>query len=190
MIKPPDFRGPRRRRNLISGRSAAIITIGIASVFGWSAYNGHQNSKSLDDTLADLDNRPSVVFNSLAACSERFDLQSCQASQSEALRIAGQNGTTLSYKSGQSCATRHNNSCREEVRRTRRQHTDIDGNYTRTSYNETRTYYPAVVGWQAARDNLEKAVPLYHGPDDSTMVRKDGKVFMKDRADIRPSGPS
>lgn len=184
MIVPPSRFHRSRRRNLVSGRTVGIIAGGIVAVFAAVAYNNHQNSKALGETFSDLDNQQSVIFTSIASCAEQFNMQRCQDSQAEALRISRQGGTSVSYGSGQVCATNHNNSCREEVRRHRVYQHDY------VSYRETRTYYPAVAGWQAARRDLDKAVPLYQGPDESALVRKDGKLFVNGQTNIRATGPS
>jgi hypothetical protein len=150
--------------------SLAAGAIGIGA--GVMIYIAVQNNAALDQRFAQLDKGRTVTFTSLSDCiAQNFGRAACTASQDEALRLASGIGTTLSYGSGQRCAVKHG-WCREE--------SDSSYNSTTGLYDTDYTYYPPVKGWQALRDDLSVAVPLYQGPDESVLVRKDGHQILRD----------
>lgn len=138
--------------------AAAAITVAIIN-------NGNMRS-----AIAKIDEGDSLIFTDLAQCAQDHDLQTCGRSQDHALDLANGFGTTLSYRWASTCRRNHG-----WCDSTYHPSTDSDGNDD--SYY---TYEPVVAGWQAAANDLDLSVPLYTGPDDSTLVRYDGKKFLKD----------
>ena len=127
-----------------------------------------QNSRTLQDRIDSFDNRPTVVFNSVAQCTAKgFTQTDCLASKAEAEDIAGSLGTSISYGSASQCEAAYG-ACREVVTHG----TMMVGKVMvpTTDYS----YHPYVKAWQAAQDNLKESVPLYQSTHNGTLLRTDG----------------
>jgi hypothetical protein len=132
------------------------------------------NEKAAQRLYADLDNRPTVIFNAASRNTQDMDLESCAVARESALAFAGRLGMGVSYSDKSECAARH---MKYEEKVTTHVSTTMVGRVPITRTYTTTSYKPLIVGWQAAKDDPEKAVPLYSGPKPNTGVRQDGKIF-------------
>lgn len=156
-------------------------------------YIASQNVEDMNARFNALDQRPSVVFNSVAACTAKgYTPESCDTAQKEAISIAKGLGTEVSYSSGDECNTAHNNSCTKVTTQTPIYTTIITGCSSNgacstmqipAGYVDSTSYYPKVFAWQASEEDLSQSVPLYQGRDAQTLVRGDGMTF------TAPAGP-
>lgn len=157
-------------------KMTAVILGLTAAIMAPFVYVGHQNAQALTRTFNDLDSRLTVVFQNAAACeAARYPAADCRAAQDRAVGLAGGLGTSLSYDSAQKCATNHGLTCREET--TMIPITTYSGNVPITTYTYSTSYHPPAVAFQAARDDLRVAVPLYPAADSAYLLRRDGRLF-------------
>ena len=148
--------------------TAALAFGLIASPF---IYTGYQNEHAMQQRIEMLDKSPTQIFNSVAQCVEKgHDKTACEASQKEALDIAGNLGTSVNYGSRAKCEAVHD-TCEEIVTHGMIMVGKVMVPTTNYSYN------PAVKAWQAAQDNLKEAVPLYQSAQHGMVVRTDGVQF-------------
>lgn len=151
--------------------SAAALAVIMAPFI----YVANGNQRDFRNDLAEMDSRPTVVFNSVADCTAKgFSQAACEESQKHAMDIAGSLGTGVSYSSGQECETNHQ-SC--DARTTTTTTFIMSGKVMVPITTTTTTYYPHIVGWMAERDNLNKSAALYQGPHAGQAVRWDGHVL-------------
>lgn len=156
-------------------KMALVSTLAIAAVISPFVYLGKVNHDELKQTLEEIDAGRSHIFNSVAACeAQGYSVEACSASQKAALGVANSLGTSVSYSSAQECFNRHGICSSQTVLIPM---TTMSGNVPITTYIPSTSHYPPVTGWQAARDDLNKAVPLYATQGSQTLVRRDGKTF-------------
>lgn len=152
-----------------------VLVLATGAILGPFLYIADRNSEALERTMADLDNRPTVVFNAVAACvGKGYDRKSCELSRKAADDIASGWGTSLHYSTPEECAGAHRLCSKVTVMIPI---TTYVRDMPTTMYIPSTSYYPPVVAWQAAAGNLAEAVPLYSGPVPGTAVRRDGKQF-------------
>ncbi|MBU0858709.1 MAG: hypothetical protein KJ667_02110 [Alphaproteobacteria bacterium] len=153
------------------------VAVGAAVIASPFVYVAHQNNQEMQRTFADLDSRRTAVFQSVRDCTaQHFSATACTQSQDAAINMARGLGTALSYSSGTNCQARHGQ-CREES--TLVPITTYVNNVPITTYTESTSYHPAVLGWQAARDDLSVVVPLYQSSDPAVLLRRDGQSFTR-----------
>ena len=150
----------------------ALATAIIASPF---VYISNQNANALQNRMDSLDSQYTHVFNSVSGCmDEGYPRDACEASQKEALDIAGELGTTLKYSGRSECIMNHQ-SCERVVTPITTYTRVGDVSIPNTVY--VTNYHPAVVAWQAAQDDISESVPLYQTPQQDVAVRFDGATF-------------
>ena len=156
--------------------AAAGVLLGVlAAPF---IYVADSNERAFKNELVEMDKRPTAIFNSVADCmNQGFDKSSCEASQQKAMDVAGSLGTSVSYSSGADCEKNHQ-SC--EAKTTTTTSFIMAGKVMVPVTTTSTSYYPHIVGWEAERDNLDKAVPLYQGPAPGQAMRGDGKILTLD----------
>jgi hypothetical protein len=156
-----------------------IVSLGMAALASPFFIIANHNENAFKNEVAEIDGRPSVIFNSAADCAAKgFDQTACKASQDAAMDIAGSLGTEVSYSSGADCEQSHQ-SC--DARTTTTTTFINAGNNVLVPVTTTTTsYYPHIVGWQAERDRLNRAVPLYQGPSEGKAMRGDGRILTLD----------
>lgn len=156
-------------------KSTALVTCATAALLSPFVYHAHNNVDALQQTIEEIESGRSAVFNSVAACVEQgYSAEKCSASQKIAQDIATSLGTNVSYSSAQDCFNRHAHCSSQTIMVPI---TTMAGNVPITTYLPSTSHYPPVAGWQAARDDLTKAVPLYPTQKAQTLVRRDGKTF-------------
>src|SRR5690606_32102601 len=129
----------------------------------------------LKKSFAALDSGPRVEFNNVAACVARGYAQNdCTRAQDQAVDIAGSLGTTAVYNSAAQC---HDNHGTCTARTDMIPITTYVNNMPMTTYVYETNYYPDVLGWQATREGLNHAVPLYRSAQPDKLMRGDGKLF-------------
>lgn len=143
------------------------MALGLAALAGTMVYTAAQNHDDMTATRDLLDTSAAHVFNSVADCAQNYGYSAaeCEASQKEALRVAGNDGTVLSYNSTEACAAKHTSCDKYE---------DWRDSFTNISYYK---YKPEIAGWQAKKDDLQTALPLYKSAQEGTATRYDGKTF-------------
>lgn len=158
---------------------AKVMTVSAGAVAALMApfvIIAQQNAEALNQNFDRLDQRPSIVFNSAAQCVKAgYPLQACESAQQRAVGIGQTLGTSVSYDSNAACRANHGPTCRAET--VLMPITTMVGQVPVTNYIPTTTYQPPIVAWQAARDGLRDAVPLYPGPQGQDLMRRDGTVF-------------
>lgn len=149
-----------------------VICGALVSPFIWI---GSQNQQDLQNRFSALDATTRVEFNNVAACAARgYRRADCERAQQEAVDIAGALGTTASYNNAAQCQVNHG-TCTERTDMI--PVTTFVNNVPITNYIYDTKYYPDVVGWQATRDGLNHAVPLYRSAQDGQVMRGDRKLF-------------
>lgn len=152
---------------------ATLIATGV--VISPFAYISYQNAQALQNRIESLDTRPTHVFKTIAGCTAKgYSEAECGASMEEAFSIAGNLGTTLKYDTASECFAVHS-SCQEVVTPITTYTKVGDVSVPITTYYTN--YHPPVIGWQAAKDNLNEAVPLYQSAAAGMAVRIDGAQF-------------
>lgn len=151
----------------VGAAALAGMAVGLVIIAGTLSQKATQNHDNMAATRDMLDASASHVFNSVADCAQNYGYSAaeCTASQKEALRVAGNDGTTLSYDSAEICADKHTSCDKYE---------DWRDSFTNISYYK---YKPEIVGWQAKEDDLQTALPLYKSTQGETAIRYDGKTF-------------
>ena len=148
-----------------------VTTTAVAVMVSPLIYIGYQNAHALEQRFEQIDSGVSEVFNSVAECQAKYNLEDCNASKEEALDIARELGTTIEYSSQSACSINHTQ-CDSHTFMV--PITNRVGNTSITTYVSQTHYVPAVVGWQAMVDDLTIAVPLYQADAEGMAVRKDG----------------
>lgn len=160
-------------------KMAALATVGtggiLALVITPFAIVANNNNNELLDTMRRIDESGyTQVFNSMAQCTAQHDAAACRQSQEKALDFAESLGSGVSYSSRSRCDVNHG-TCTESVTVT--PITTYVNNVPITTYSESRSYHPRVVGWQAGGHDLRDAVPLYQSAQPGHGVRKDGLIL-------------
>jgi len=145
----------------VTGAGAALLIGAVAAPIRAIQNNNTRNAKETADMI---DKGPSAVFFSTEDCVKKdFSAAACLASEKEALDVASSMGTHLSYKAAEDCVASHQ-SCNLVKRFT------MYGKVPITTW----TYDPPVIGWQALQSDLNRAIPLYDGPEPGSSLRFDG----------------
>ncbi len=138
-------------------------------------YMADQNQREFEETVEGLDQKPTVVFSSVANCTEKgFTAASCATSQEKAQEIVGKLGLGVEYSSEDKCSKIHG-PCKQGIRN----HNGVImvGQTTVITNNIEIYYKPKIVAWQAAASNLQESVPLYASAQQGKAWRQDGKTF-------------
>jgi uncharacterized protein YgiB involved in biofilm formation len=172
-----DTTGGRVSRYLSLIKALAAGAIAGSAIVGASSPGVAQpeapNRAGYSRLLSDIDARKSVVFTSVDGCvANGFSREQCEAGRRTALAFAEEHRTALRYSSRDLCSRTHGDTCSATTGMTPIL-TWING-VPNTNYIYTTTHRPSVVGWQAAADDLAKAVPLYATPDPAIGIRRDG----------------
>jgi uncharacterized protein YgiB involved in biofilm formation len=132
-------------------------------------YFANEHEHAYKKLLTDLDSGQLVTFKSLEECAARgIPSAQCTASQNSAFAWAQGSGTSVSYDSLEACSQNHqSDNCPATT--TSRPVAKI--------YISTTSYDPPMIAWQAAANDLSKAVPLYPSTEKNTAIRYDGKKF-------------
>lgn len=175
---------------VVTAKMTGVIGTVIGTMLSPFFLAAHLNAKDLEERLDFLDHHPTEVFQSVANCEDkRFLKQACQESQEEALSVAKGLGTSLSYDTLDECTMKHKAECSEDMTTvTTHITTYTTSNTSSSGFNQgvaqtqsintdISSYHPPVVAWQAASDDLKKAVPLYPAQREGFVVRSDGKEF-------------
>lgn len=166
----------------VVGSAAAAVSALTAPFVLYLHLAATQNLRELQQTLNDLDGRPTVVFNSVAdGVRKGYAEKDCVASEAAARAWMQKEGTGVSYSSYQACAEKHGTAL-EDVSMLPGGVTMVptgQGGMMPVSTPPTTiiSYKPPMVGWQAAQDDLQVAVPLYASPKANTGLRQDGRAF-------------
>ncbi|MFN7113977.1 MAG: hypothetical protein ACK4PK_06420 [Alphaproteobacteria bacterium] len=156
-------------------KTMALAGCAVAALISPFVYYANSNNDALKQTIEEIDRGRSEIFNSVAACEARgYRAEACSASQKAAQDIARSLGTSVSYASAQDCFN-HHGACSSQTVMV--PITTMAGNVPITTYIPSTTHYPPVAGWQAASNDLNKAVPLYPTQGSQTLVRRDGRTF-------------
>lgn len=168
---------------VVSAKIAAVAGTAIGTVLSPFFLAAHIGAKNLEERINFLDHHPTEIFQSISGCEDRhFAKNTCQESQQEALSVAKSLGTSLEYDTLAECTMNHK-VCSEDSTAITTHITNYtkvgDQNITNTQSITTNisSYYPPIVAWQAAADDLTKAVPLYPTQRDNVVVRSDGVEF-------------
>lgn len=152
-----------------------VLALPTAAIMAPIQYFSSNNAEDLERTFEDLDSRPTIVFQSVASCTnEGYSYVDCEASQQVALDISDELGTTVSYSSESKCAQNHG-SCDQRI--WMQPMIISTGKTTIINQIPHTAYTPPIVAWQAAASDLSVSVPLYSGPEKGTAVRKDGRTL-------------
>jgi len=160
---------------LVLAKAIGATFLGVALLVGPVAYAGIQNEIAMQNRIESLDTRPTDVFNSIAGCVIKgYSEADCTASKQEADRISSDLGTAWKYDSASKCAVAHG-TCKD-VTRAQTVFMKV-GKISVPMTNYIKESFPAVVGWQAAKDNIRESVPLYQSVQPGMAVRVDNVQF-------------
>lgn len=149
--------------------SAAYLAVAAAPFL----IKAHFNAKAMERTLEALDQRPTEAFR--VAADEKSYNHFQQRAVEAAEKIGRKMGNGLSYGSFDSCAANH---ASFDKTQTPIYTTTMVGKTPITTFvGYSTSYHPRIVGYQAATDTPEIAVPLYSSIHADKGYRQDGKLI-------------
>lgn len=168
---------------VVAAKVSAISLAAMTSILGPLHYAATENQEALKARFANLDRSATETFTSVSGCIFKgYGKENCQNSQEEALKTAKTWGTTLSYDSSAECTMKHG-VCHDNITMVPVTSTTVVPSFNNSSsqtvttvtLEQSSSYHPALVGWQAKSSDLSQAVPLYSTQTQGMGVRFDGK---------------
>ena len=164
----------------IVGFGALMVTICAyaGAIITPFAIKAHFNAKAMERTLDALDQRPTEAFR-VAADEKAYNHFQSEAVKA-AKKIGGKIGNGISYSSAADCAANH--AAFDETKTPVYTSMPVGKTTIMVQTGTVTSYYPHVVGYQAATDTPEIAVPLYSSIHADKGYRQDGKLI-----DLKPA---